>query len=1273
MATLIFNSANTISNNSAANGGGGYVAAGGAVTDTGSTYNTNTATNNGGGVYLEKPATGQTTPMYASTGTTYTSNAATTGDGGAIFDATAPPYSFPPVSPTNYPNLVIDPTDSFQGNTASVAYTGPAPSLTGTPSIADPAAISIGNNVLNNYDINYRANPVAVTKVSDVVGSIPPGATFNYTITITNNGNQATANPFTITDALPQYLTLTGTPTSPAGTVTNSGTATNLNLSVAGSVPPGGTTTVTLPVTVSTTAPAGQLLANAATVDPGNNNPPATGTEITPPTVATNGITVTKSNNAASPIPPGTTFDYLLTIQNIGSTATANPITITDNLPPSVTLTGTPTSSDGAAVTNSGTNTALNLAVATSLAPNGSITVTLPVTVSSTAPVGELAANAATVDPGGDGPPVTAVEPHPPVVALPQLLVEKTNDAPTLIPPGANFNYIITITNTGGLATANPITITDNLPPSVTLTGTPTSSDGAAVTNSGTNTALNLSVATSLAPNGSITITLPVTAATNAPTGQLTTNTAIVDPGGGGDPETGIEPNPPTIADPLLTVTKTNDTTAPIPPGTTFNYTLVITNIGTLPTANPVTITDNLPPSVTLTGTPTSSDGAAVTNSGTNTALNLSVATSLAPNGSIIIALPVTVSTTAPAGQLAANTAVADPGDNGGTGTGVDPNPPIVTGPDPDVRAELTVSKTNDTTAPIPPGTSYNYIITITNTSSVSTENPITITDILPQYVTLTGAPSSTAGTVTNTGTNTNLNLSVATAIPAGSTITITLPVTVSTTAPAGQLASNTAVVDPGGGDTPTTGIEITPPTVIISGLSVTKTNDTTSTIAPGDAFDYIVTIQNTGSAATGNPITITDTLPPYVTLNGTPTSTAGAVTNSGTNTNLNLSVATSIPAGETITVIIPVVAATNAPTGQLAANTIVVDPGGGDTPTPGVEITPPIVANPKIEVNKVNDTSNTISPGETFNYIITITNRGSISTASPFTITDTLPQYVSLNGTPTASDGSIVTNNGTNTDLNLSVANHIAAGESITITLPVIASTSAPEGQLTPNTVVVDPGGSGTPNLVIELVPPIVAIRVPELEVTKQASDKELMPGDSFYYTLTITNTGSVPTANPFTIEDVLPRYIRLTGVPASDRGRLVNLGDNQNLKLSAEFALAPGETAHVYLPVTLSDRVPAGQLQPNVAVVNPGNGGNEVEVIEPNPPIVKVPRPHPKPRPPKPPRPSQPCQCDCCSCHHVSPSWCQPPVKKRQYRQCNICCNWVQENRYSDQSCWF
>ena len=1771
MATLILNPTNNFNSNSAANnGGGGYVAAGGAVNDTGSTYFSNASTaGNGGAVYLEIPAAGQTTPMYTGTSNTYNNNQASAGDGGAIFDATAPPYSFPPVAPTNYPNLVMAASNSFQYNTALVAYTGPAPSLTGTPSIAESASISTGNTVLNNYDINYRANPVTVTKVNNTNGTIAPGGTFNYTVTITNNGNQATSNPFTLTDPLPQYLTLTGTPTSPAGTVTNNGTNTALNLSIAGSILPGNSTTVTIPVTVDPSAPVGTALtANTATVDPGNNNQtaqgtdpnppliadpalivtktndttgpippgsnfnytitiqntgnvatdnpftitdtlppnvalntagtitstaggvtssqtgatldlsiagsippggtatvmipataetsapvgslaantatvdpgaggqptpvtevtppviaipvltviktndapatvapgstfnyivtitntgglptsnpftltdplpqyltfvgpatsptlgaitnsgtntslnlsivgriapnggtatitipvtvdanapmgqlsqniatvnpgsggnPAEGTDPSPPIVADPTITVTKTNSVVGPIPPGTNYSYTITIQNTGNVATANPFTIADNLPPNValnpvgtitstagtvtntgsntalnlsiagsipagqtatvtipvtastaapagtlqpntatvdpgdggqptpgteltppvialpvitvtktndapaivapgdtfnytititntggfptsnpfsitdtlpqylTFNGTATSSVGV-VTNNGSHTALNLSIAGSIAPNQTATVTIPVTVATNAPAGQLTQNAATVNPGNSGNPETGTDPNPPVIAVPgtpALSVTKTNNTTAPIPPGTSYNYTITIQNTGSVATANPITITDTLPANVTLTGTPTSSDGSTVTNSGTNTALNLSVATSLPANsGSITITLPVTASTSAPTGPLPANAATVDPGGGGTPTTGTEVTPPVIAVPVITVTKVNSTTGPIAPGAMFNYIVTIQNTGAMATENPYTLTDTLPANVTLTGTPTSSDGSTVTNSGTNTALNLAIAGSIpAGGGPISITLPVTIGTSAPAGALLPNAATVSPGNGGQPATGTESNPPIIASP-----SNLTVTKTNNTTAPITPGDSFDYIISITNTSSVATANPITITDTLPQYVTLTGTPTSSGGTVTNSGTNTNLNLSVATSIPAGVNITVVLPVTASTSAPTGSLTSNTVVVDPGGEIPPSTGIETNPPIIANPVLIVAKSNDTVSDIAPGDSFNYIITITNRGTIATANPITITDTLPQYVTLTGIPASAAGPVTNSGTNTDLNLSIATSIPAGGSITVVLPVTASTTAPTGPLTPNTAVADPGGGGQPGTGVETNPPTVSDPIIDVKKTNDTLDEIAPGESFNYVIDITNRGTLATANPITITDTLPQYVTLTGTPSSSDGSAVTNSGTSTDLNLSVATSIPAGNSISITLPVTVGTDAPSGPLAPNTVIVDPGGGGRPEMEIEFRPPIISapvlevektndateiippgtsfnyiititnngrgptanpititdtlpqyvsltgtplssdgstvtnsgtttglnlsvatsiptggvmtitlpvtvatdapsgqlsantvvadpgrggipetgiepnppmVGIPILVATKTSSDLSVNPGDSFYYTIQITNTGPVPTSNPFTITDTLPAHIRLTGIPASESGTLVNTGRDQNLVLSAKFAIEPGETVNIFIPVTVSRNAPTGKLQPNVAVIDPGNGGKNVEVIEQNPPIIHCPCPKPsrpsKPCPPK----TKPCHCSCskfCCCHCQCNSW--------------------------------
>ena len=144
----------------------------------------------------------------------------------------------------------------------------------------------------------------------------------------------------------------------------------------------------------------------------------------------------------------------------------------------------------------------------------------------------------------------------------------------------------------------------------------------------------------------SATVTITATVPSNTPNGQVISNTAtaaVTGEGFGGDPVPGNNSSTTTttVSNPSadLSITKT-DSADPVSPNQSFNYTLVVTNLG--PTAaSSVSVSDNVPSQFTVSGTPTASAGSC---SNVGNAVSCSLA-SLSPTGSNTwtITIPVTV------------------------------------------------------------------------------------------------------------------------------------------------------------------------------------------------------------------------------------------------------------------------------------------------------------------------------------------------------------------------------------------------------------------------------------------------------------------------------------------------------------------------------------------------------------------------------------------------------------------------------------------------------
>jgi hypothetical protein len=99
--------------------------------------------------------------------------------------------------------------------------------------------------------------------------SIPPGGSATYTLTPTVTGS--VAHPITITDTLPAGLTLSGTPSASSSQMSCTGTSTiTCTYTPSGTVTSPALGTITIPVTLSSSAPPGQITDTATISDSGD-------------------------------------------------------------------------------------------------------------------------------------------------------------------------------------------------------------------------------------------------------------------------------------------------------------------------------------------------------------------------------------------------------------------------------------------------------------------------------------------------------------------------------------------------------------------------------------------------------------------------------------------------------------------------------------------------------------------------------------------------------------------------------------------------------------------------------------------------------------------------------------------------------------------------------------------------------------------------------------------------------------------------------------------
>ena len=1063
---------------------------------------------------------------------------------------------------------------------ASVVYTVTAtvsPSATGT--LANTVTVTAANdtNTANNSatvtDNLTPQNDVSVTKTdskggSSIIsstGSVVPGTIFTYTITVSNSG-PSTATNVAVSDPFPAGIA------SDIWTGSNGSSGTGTLTDTIASLSPGDSVIYTVTAQVDPSATA--QLVNTVTVTAANDTNAANNTatdrdNLTP----ANDVAVTKVSNSGGSsilgvtgfVVAGSSFTYTITVSNSGP-STATNVIVNDPVPTG--LTSFVWSGNG----HTNVSGAIIDIIAT-LAPDASVVYTVTATVDPAA-TGQIS-NTVTVAAANDtNPGNNSATDTESVESQPAVTVSKVDDqggssitgSTGTVVPGSIFTYTITVSN-GGASTATNVSVTDPVPTG--LTSFVWSGNG----HSNVSGAISDTI-TTLAPGASVVYTVTATTSPSA-TGQITNTVTTT--------ESGVESiaSDTDILTPLndVSVTKSDNmggsssipSTGTVVPGTGLIYTITVSNSGPS-TATNVRVTDPVPTGLTSfvwTGNGQSNVSGAISDT----------IASLAPGASVVYTVTATVSPSA-TGTLS-NTVIVVAANDTNTANNSATDSDTLT-PQNDVSVTKTDNQGGSSITPstgtVVPGTSFIYTIIVSNTGP-STATDVSVSDPVPSglssFVWTGNGRINVSGAISDT---------IATLAP-GDSVVYTVTATVDPAA-TGTLSNTATVSAANDTNTANNSATVTDNLTPQADLSMVKTNGTTTAV-PGSNITYDITVTNNGpSTVTG--ATVSDVLPTGTTF---VSATNGATYNGGTNT-VNFTTGTLASNGTTSFQLTLAISSTL--TGTLSNTATVTPPAGVTDPIPGNNsstATDPLMPQADLQITKT-DGNTTAVPGTSDTYTIVVTNAGP-SFVTGASVMDTFPViFTGVTWTATATGGATGFTASGSGNINDTVT--MPVGSTITYLATGTISPSA-IGSLINNATVEPPADVTDPDLSNNSAGDADTL-TPQKDVSVTKTDNKggssitsstgtVVPGTSFTYTITVSNSGP-STATDVSVSDPVPSG--LTSFVWSGNGQ-----SNVSGAISDTITtLAPG--ASVVYTVTATVRPTATGTLSNTATVSDANDTN-------------------------------------------------------------------------------
>ncbi len=510
--------------------------------------------------------------------------------------------------------------------TPLAAAVGTSPVLSAT--VAVPNEGNTNNNTATTTVTPAVVAPDLTIFISQPSPVLTLGQTSTVPIIVNNIGTSPTSGPVNFTLSIPASTS------APASFSSNGFGCSTLGRIVTCTssdiLADGADVTVSVPITATAVGQTPTLSATVATAN--ESNPDNNTATITVDATASPDLTVSIGQPSPALV-AGQTSSLRITINNIGTASTQNPVSFTLSIPETFTAASS-FSSHGFGCTTSGT--LVSCSSSATITNGTSSTLAIPITplnaAVGTSPV--FSGTVATVGEGNMNNNTAVTTVTTPVAGQPDIVVAIGQPSPNLV-VGQVSTVPVSLSNIGTAPTAGPVSFTLSIPANVTASAT-FSSNGFSCATSGT--LVSCSSPTSITNGAGITVLVPITPlAASTGTSPILSATAA----------TGNESNPnnntatttvttPVVAPDLTIVIGQPNPTLVV--AQTGSLPIILSNIGTSPTAGPVSFTLSIPASMTAPATFTN-NGYSCTTSGT--LVSCSSSATITNGASITVLVPI--------------------------------------------------------------------------------------------------------------------------------------------------------------------------------------------------------------------------------------------------------------------------------------------------------------------------------------------------------------------------------------------------------------------------------------------------------------------------------------------------------------------------------------------------------------------------------------------------------------------------------------------------------